>query len=139
MKAITDQSQQQVFAALDDVTAKLCTALNAGNEAAKVLLVWLESLNTKPGNQNGSLSSTPGDCLMTADEVAEYLRLKKPTVYVWASDGSIPHLKVNGELRFRRSEIDAWIEPNNNKIETVREKSRQPVIRSRRSFPTANR
>jgi excisionase family DNA binding protein len=48
--------------------------------------------------------------LMTIDEVAEYLRVKKRTVYDWVKKGKIPAIKAVGLWRFRRERIDAWLE-----------------------------
>jgi excisionase family DNA binding protein len=48
--------------------------------------------------------------LMTIDEVAEYLRVKKRTVYDWVKKGKIPAIKAVGLWRFRRERIDQWLE-----------------------------
>jgi excisionase family DNA binding protein len=45
--------------------------------------------------------------LMTVHEVAEYLR--KPVSWVYDNKRDIPHYKLKQALRFRRSEIDAWL------------------------------
>ena len=48
--------------------------------------------------------------IMTIREVAGYLNLTEKTAYRHAADGKIPGFKVGGAWRFRRSEIDRWIE-----------------------------
>ena len=48
--------------------------------------------------------------IMTIREVAEYLKLTEKTAYRHAADGKIPGFKVGGAWRFRRGEIDKWIE-----------------------------
>ena len=48
--------------------------------------------------------------IMTIREVAEYLKLKEKTAYRHAAGGKIPGFKIGGAWRFRRSEIDKWIE-----------------------------
>lgn len=48
--------------------------------------------------------------LMTIDEVAEYLRVKKRTVYDWVKKDKIPAVKIVGLWRFRKQRIDAWLE-----------------------------
>ncbi len=48
--------------------------------------------------------------LMTIDEVAEYLRVKKRTVYDWVKKGKIPAMKTVGLWRFRKDRIDTWLE-----------------------------
>ena len=51
-----------------------------------------------------------GDRLMTIDEVAGYLRVKKRTVYDWLKKGKIPAMKTVGLWRFRKERIDQWLE-----------------------------
>lgn len=48
--------------------------------------------------------------IMSIDEVADYLKLKLETAYALAARGDIPGLKVGGSWRFRRSEIEKWIQ-----------------------------
>ncbi|MBF0619896.1 MAG: helix-turn-helix domain-containing protein [Candidatus Omnitrophica bacterium] len=48
--------------------------------------------------------------LMTIDEVAGYLRVKKRTVYDWVKKGKIPAMKTVGLWRFRKERIDSWLE-----------------------------
>jgi len=47
--------------------------------------------------------------LMTIDEVAGYLRVKKRTVYDWVKKGKIPAIKAVGLWRFRKDRIDEWL------------------------------
>ena len=54
------------------------------------------------------------DTLITLDEVATYLRLSKDTVYRMAQSGKIPASKVGTQWRFRRSDVEAWLEQNKN-------------------------
>ena len=50
------------------------------------------------------------DELMTADELAGYLGLSLQTLYNWKLRGEgPPAYKVGGRLRFRRSEVKAWL------------------------------
>lgn len=48
--------------------------------------------------------------LLTIEEVAEYLRVKKRTVYAWVKEGKIPGIKTVGQWRFKKETIDAWLE-----------------------------
>lgn len=52
--------------------------------------------------------------LMTLEEVADYLRLSNDTVYRMANTGTIPASKVGNQWRFRRGDVDAWLEANKN-------------------------
>lgn len=54
------------------------------------------------------------DNLMTLAEVAAYLRLSKDTVYRMASGGRLPASKVGSQWRFRRVDVDRWLETHKN-------------------------
>lgn len=47
---------------------------------------------------------------MTIKEVASYLKITEKTAYRLTADGEIPGFKVGGAWRFRKLEIDAWID-----------------------------
>ena len=53
------------------------------------------------------------DELMTIEELAQYLRVKKRTIYEWLKKGKIPAIKTVGQWRFRRDKINAWLETHN--------------------------
>lgn len=48
--------------------------------------------------------------IMTIEEVADYLRVKKRTIYEWLKKGKIPAIKTVGQWRFKKEKIDAWLE-----------------------------
>lgn len=48
--------------------------------------------------------------LMTIEEIADYLRVKKRTVYEWLKKGKIPAFKTVGQWRFKKIQIDHWLE-----------------------------
>ncbi len=50
------------------------------------------------------------DDILTIREVAEYLKVTEKTVYGLAQKRRIPCFKVGGQWRFRREDLDAWIE-----------------------------
>ena len=50
------------------------------------------------------------EVLMTIEEVADYLRVKKRTIYDWLKSGKIPAIKTVGQWRFKKDKIDAWLE-----------------------------
>lgn len=47
--------------------------------------------------------------LMNIEELADYLRLRKQTIYNWLHERKISGIKVGGVWRFERREIDAWL------------------------------
>lgn len=54
------------------------------------------------------------DDIWTIKELAAYLRLKEKTAYALVAKGEIPGFKVGGSWRFRRSDIERWIEESKN-------------------------
>lgn len=50
------------------------------------------------------------DDILTIREVAEYLKVTERTLYRLAQEGKIPAFKVGASWRFKRADIDAWIE-----------------------------
>jgi excisionase family DNA binding protein len=50
------------------------------------------------------------DAILTLKEVAAYLKLAERTVYLYAQNGKIPGIKIGSAWRFRRVEIDAWLD-----------------------------
>jgi len=49
------------------------------------------------------------DDILTIDEVAKYLRVSERTVYDWAQKGEIPSGKIGTVWRFKKSEIEKWV------------------------------
>ena len=49
------------------------------------------------------------DSILTIDEVAKYLRVSERTVYDWANKGEIPSGKIGTVWRFKKSEIEKWV------------------------------
>lgn len=47
--------------------------------------------------------------IMTIEEVAEYLRVSERTVYDWAQKGQLPGGKLGTTWRFKRSEVEGWV------------------------------
>lgn len=50
------------------------------------------------------------DEIVNIKEVAAYLKLTEKTAYRLAAEGKIPGFKVGGSWRFKRSDIEKWIE-----------------------------
>ncbi|MEN0066553.1 MAG: helix-turn-helix domain-containing protein [Myxococcota bacterium] len=48
--------------------------------------------------------------LLTLREVAKLLRVGMKTAYSLVQAGELPGFKVGGQWRFRRADIDAWID-----------------------------
>ncbi|HHG3340939.1 TPA: helix-turn-helix domain-containing protein [Vibrio parahaemolyticus] len=50
------------------------------------------------------------DQIFTLKEVATYLKLAEKTACRLASEGKLPGFKVGGSWRFKREDLEAWIE-----------------------------
>ena len=47
--------------------------------------------------------------ILTIEEVAKYLRVSERTVYDWAQKGALPAGKIETVWRFKKSEIEHWV------------------------------
>ncbi len=50
--------------------------------------------------------------LMDIKQVAEYLQVNVATIYNWAQKGKLPGIKIGRIWRFRREDIEAWLDQN---------------------------
>ena len=50
------------------------------------------------------------DEILTLKEVARLLKVAEKTVYTMAQGSELPAFKVRGQWRFRREDIDRWID-----------------------------
>jgi excisionase family DNA binding protein len=67
----------------------------------------------KPAERSGSMERE----ILTADQVADYLRLSRKSVYRLARAGVLPAKKIMNQWRFERTRLNEWI----------REKEEEPV------------
>lgn len=56
------------------------------------------------------------DEILTIQEIAEYLKLNEKTAYRLASEGKLPGFKVGGSWRFKRVDLEKWIEEQKEKL-----------------------
>jgi excisionase family DNA binding protein len=61
------------------------------------------------------------DEILTLKEVAAYLKLAEKTAYKLAAEGKLPGFKVGGSWRFKKEDVESWI--NDKKQENVIERS----------------
>tara|TARA_A100001037_G_scaffold302146_1_gene333136 strand:- start:27 stop:560 length:534 start_codon:yes stop_codon:yes gene_type:complete len=56
--------------------------------------------------------TTPGDGseLLSVSQLASYLGMAERTIFLWAQQNKLPAFKLGSMWRFRRSDIDAWLE-----------------------------
>lgn len=67
------------------------------------LLLELSSKISNPTNP------TDQEKLMGIDELSEYLKLAKPTIYQKTSSREMPSIKIGKRLYFKKSDIDSWL------------------------------
>jgi excisionase family DNA binding protein len=60
----------------------------------------------------------PSDEILTLKEVAQLLKVAEKTVYTMSQKKELPAFKVRGQWRFRREDINRWIDQQQAK-ETV--------------------
>ncbi len=63
------------------------------------------------------------DKLLTIQEVADYLRLNRFTVYRLAERGDLPGFKVTDQWRFKSGEVERWLEKHKNHKRTKAKRS----------------
>jgi len=56
---------------------------------------------------------------LSVDDVSAYLGIRRGTVYKWVERLSLPARKVGRLLKFRRSEIDRWVEERSSRTGNV--------------------
>ncbi len=54
--------------------------------------------------------------IMTIQDISSYLKIAEKTTYRLAAEGKLPGFKVGGSWRFRKSQVDAWIVENEEKL-----------------------
>jgi len=58
---------------------------------------------------------------LTLEQIAEYLQMSTSSIYKMAQVGKIPAYKVGRQWRFKKEEIDAWVE----KRKVIRQKNKK--------------
>ena len=60
---------------------------------------------------------------LTVKEVAQYLGMKTSTVYAWVPE--MPHYRIGNLIRFRKDEIDAWMQTKREGAGDYRTRTRE--------------
>lgn len=64
---------------------------------------------------NGAVSELiMQEMLLTTEQVAQYLKVDKFTVYRLVTQRKMPAFKVGGQWRYKKKLIDAWLLENSN-------------------------
>ena len=54
------------------------------------------------------------DRWLSVDEIAEYLGIKRDTVYRWINGNGMPAHRVGRFWKFRKEEVDSWVREGGN-------------------------
>lgn len=61
-------------------------------------------------HHSSGTANAMNDQILTLKEVAAYLKLAEKTAYKLAADGKLPGFKVGGSWRFKREDVENWID-----------------------------
>jgi excisionase family DNA binding protein len=59
------------------------------------------------------MPADPASSVLTIDELAQYLKISKSTLYKLAQEGAIPCNKIGKHWRFHKDAIDEWLRRRN--------------------------
>ncbi len=54
--------------------------------------------------------------LITLKELSRYLKISRPTLYKMLEKGKIPALKIANQWRYKKGDIDRWVEQHRQKL-----------------------
>jgi excisionase family DNA binding protein len=70
-------------------------------------------------------------CYLTLDELKDYIKMSKSTIYKWCSKGQIPYIKTGKLLLFKKDAIDLWLQqysvPSKDQVQTNISKLLKPI------------
>ena len=50
------------------------------------------------------------DSFLSINDLSKYLGIKPKTLYSWVAKGILPHYRIGGLIRFKKKDIDQWVE-----------------------------
>jgi excisionase family DNA binding protein len=95
-----DTNRETIVFDLDPKT--VVKTIAAGICLAGIQLIEAHGGRTLPPAKNGA-------DVLTADEVADFLRLDRKTIYDYAGRGVIPSKRIGKRLLFSRAAIELWL------------------------------
>jgi PTS system nitrogen regulatory IIA component len=63
------------------------------------------------------MHSGPSDDILTIKQLSEYLMVSEKTIYRMLEKNILPAIRVGGQWRFRKKDIDSWIDSQVRKVE----------------------
>ena len=58
---------------------------------------------------------------LSFEELAQYLKLQKQTIYNWLNQNKISGIKIGGVWRFDKKKIDKWLKSQARKVKNISE------------------
>jgi len=62
------------------------------------------------------------------NELAEYLNIKKSTLYSFVRNGDLPHYRIGRIIRFKRTDIESWLEEHRSETVNPEKKAKDILI-----------
>jgi excisionase family DNA binding protein len=90
----------------------------------------LSSFTAKEHTMSTTTEASMEGGIFTIDQAAAYLSIPKATLYTWRTRRvgfGPPAVKLGGSLRYRRSDLDAWVSEH---VETFADNSAVPEPRA---------
>ena len=79
-------------------------------------------------------AKTPSSGFLKIQDIANHLGIKVSTLYSMVEQRRIPHYRIGRQIRFKRSEVDEWMEGQKEPAVEVKMEARK-VIRSLQKKP----
>jgi excisionase family DNA binding protein len=67
---------------------------------------------------------------LTVPDVASILSVKQSTVYQWAKSKEIPHYRLGRIVRFKRKDLDVWIEDHRKEKNIGEERKAREILKA---------
>ncbi|MDQ3295800.1 MAG: helix-turn-helix domain-containing protein [Myxococcota bacterium] len=103
MKPVRPENDNSDLVTLDIDPATIVKTIAAG-----ICLAGMRLIEQRHGRPQPPLARDGSD-VMIADEVAEFLRLDRKTVYDYATRGVIPHQRIGKRMLFSRLALVSWL------------------------------
>jgi excisionase family DNA binding protein len=74
-----------------------------------------------------------GERLLTARDLETWLKIDAKTIYVYAKQKRIPHIKIGTNIRFPEREVRAWLQSHAHSASFPRKQKQNGHRKTRRS------
>lgn len=72
------------------------------------------------------------DTLLNVQEVADFLQMNAATIYNWAQEGRIPAIKLGRSWRFRRADLEKWLDANSPGLKQTQDRAQDASLYAER-------